>query len=188
MMITSRFMASGPKITTMKYLMLMLMLLFAVTGVVAQNTRGLQLTANVSESGCAGTLHTVAVEATGGKAPYTYSWNDGRTGSFRNDLKGGTYTCTVSDSEGKVVKKSVNLLALPQELTATLRQEKAGDNARVQIDARGGTAPYQYYWIGKGINMEPSQQSSRLLAPEHYQVIVQDSKGCTTSVDIKITK
>ena len=168
--------------------MLMFLLLSGITAGVAQTARGLQLSANVSESGCAGTLHTVAVEAIGGKAPYSFSWSDGRTGSFRNDLKGGTYTCTVSDSEGKIAKKTFTLSHLPQELTANARQEKVGDQTIVHIEARGGHAPYIYYWYGDGLDDERSKQSNKKLVAGKYIVIVKDAKGCTRQLKFSIDK
>ena len=172
----------------MKYLMLMLMLFSGINRGMAQTAKEMQLTANVSESGCAGTNHTVAVQAHGGKEPYTYTWSDGRSGRFRNDLKGGTYTCTVSDSSGKIAKKTFTLSQLPQELTATARQEKAGDKTLVQIDARGGKAPYKYIWLADGITPEKSNQPNKQFTPGRYEVMVQDMNGCFTRISFTTVK
>ena len=171
---------------TMKYIMLMVLLFCTVTSGIAQNAKDLQLSANISESGCAGNLHIVAVEALGGQAPYKYTWSDGRTGSFRNDIKGGTYTCTVLDSSGKVAKKTFQLPQLPAELTANARQEKSADKVVVHIEARGGVGPYTYTWFGNGIKPEQSGNSIKQLEAGHYQVVVLDSKGCNTMIKVSI--
>lgn len=172
----------------MKYLMLMLLLFSGIKGGMAQTAKELQLTANVSESGCAGTRHTVAVTAHGGKEPYTYSWSDGRKGAFRNDLNGGTYICTVSDAAGKVAKKSFTLKQLPQELTATARQEKAGDQTLVHVEARGGKGPYSFYWYGEGLSEEKSHQKEKSLSAGQYLVVIKDGNGCSKPLTFSIAK
>ncbi len=164
----------------------MFLLVSALTGGMAQQAKELQLTANVSESGCAGTRHTVAVTAHGGEAPYTYSWSDSRTGSFRNDLTGGSYTCTVTDANGKVARKTFNLAQLPQVLTASARQEKAGDKMMVHIEIKGGVAPYFYYWYGEKVEEEKSTNRSKQLGAGRYLVIVQDANGCSKQLSFYI--
>lgn len=170
----------------MKYMMLLFLLFSVLTGGVAQNAKELQLTANVSESGCAGTKHTIAVEAHGGTAPYTYNWSDNKSGGFRNDLKGGTYTCTVTDAAGKIARKTFTLAQLPQELTANARQEKAGDKTIVRIEAVGGTAPYSYFWLGRGLPSTESKEKVRDLTTGNYQIVVRDRNGCSVSVSVSI--
>lgn len=166
--------------------MLMFLLFSALTGGMAQNAKELQLTANVSESGCADTYHAIAVEAHGGTAPYTYSWNDNKTGGFRNDLKGGTYTCTVTDAAGKVVRKTFTLSQLPQALTASTHQEKVGDKTIVQIEARGGAVPYTYFWLGRGLPSTESKEKMRNLTAGNYQIVVRDRNGCSVSISVSI--
>ncbi len=165
----------------------MFMLLFAVTGVIAQNARGLQLTANVSESGCAANPHVIVVEANGGKAPYIYNWNDGQTGRLRKDLKGGTYICTVRDSEGKVIKKQIVLPQLPTELTANLHQEKTGSTTSITIQASGGKAPYQYFWFGEGLDPKSSSLTKQtVMSAGSYMVVVRDKNGCSVSHSLTV--
>jgi hypothetical protein len=48
--------------------------------------------------------------ASGGTAPYTYTWSNGLVGSLINNLCVGTYNCCVSDANGCVVCDSVSVL------------------------------------------------------------------------------
>ena len=42
----------------------------------------------------------IYVHGVNGIAPYTYMWNDGVTTEDRTNLTAGTYTVTVTDSQG----------------------------------------------------------------------------------------
>lgn len=42
----------------------------------------------------------IMVRATGGISPYTYTWQDGFTRRYRNQLCPGAYTITISDKNG----------------------------------------------------------------------------------------
>ncbi len=60
----------------------------------------MSLTADVTDESCAGNDGALAVTVNGGTAPYTYAWNTGATTQNINGLTEGTYTLTVTDSEG----------------------------------------------------------------------------------------
>ena len=52
---------------------------------------------------------TITVTTSGGVAPYTFSWSDSGTGSFRDGLTIGTYTVTITDSIGCVKVRTVEI-------------------------------------------------------------------------------
>lgn len=58
------------------------------------------------------------LSATGGTAPYTYTWNDGYVGATRSNLCIGVYTITVTDKKGcsTVIKIKITC---PSQLAAT---------------------------------------------------------------------
>ncbi|QNF34369.1 SprB repeat-containing protein [Adhaeribacter swui] len=51
---------------------------------------------------------TLALNVSGGVAPYTYLWEDGSTGSSRENVSYGEYSCIVTDSLGCQVEVPIN--------------------------------------------------------------------------------
>ena len=115
----------------------------------------------------------VAVEVSGGKAPYTYTWetlNGGNWAMFSQAshfFGQGTNAlifapnragyvivrCVIRDSAGQTVtSNSATLTAkAPAPLTVKIAQPKdvtveAGETVRLTVEARGGKAPYTYAW------------------------------------------
>ena len=66
-----------------------------------------------------GTNATIGITAGNGTAPYAYQWSNGKNTSFISDLGVGTYTVTITDSEGC---KSVHPFTIEEaiEITATV--------------------------------------------------------------------
>src|SRR5690606_15517613 len=60
------------------------------------------VTTTSTDEGCGGVLGTATASATGGTAPYSYSWNTtpAQTSATATDLTAGTYTVTVTDANG----------------------------------------------------------------------------------------
>lgn len=139
----------------------------------------LNISANVSESNCSGTLHTVSIKVSGGQAPYTYQWSDGGTTAFRNDLKGGQYTCTVTDGKGLNSVYQTRLSDIPEAISIEIIEVEEGNSTILKAQAKGGQAPYTYLWIGKGLNSgQYTQPILRNYTAGNYQVVVQDANGC----------
>lgn len=165
------------------------MLLFcAFTGLYAQGSEPLQLDANTLESSCAGNGHVISVKVSGGKGPYSYSWQDGAEGSFRKDLASGTYVCTVRDANGREASRSFSFKAQPAALELRYTQEKSNEGTRIAVEAKGGRAPYNYFWIGKGVHAETSPGTNRQegLPAGTYQVVVQDANECTANITVNV--
>jgi hypothetical protein len=115
----------------------------------------------------------VAVEVSGGKAPYTYTWetlNGGNWAMFSEAAHffgQGTNAlifaptragyvivrCVIRDSAGQTVtSNSATLTAkAPNRLSVGISQPRditaeAGETVRLTVEARGGKAPYTYAW------------------------------------------
>lgn len=126
--------------------------------------------------------------ATGGKAPYTYSWNTSPTQSnaTATNLNAGNYTVTITDSNGCMDTATVSI-GQPQSITATLSKSdiscNGGNDGTATVTTTGGTAPYTYSW-----NTTPTQTgiTATGLTSGTYNVTIQDSNGCNhiTSVTI----
>ena len=101
-------------------------------------------TVNIVQPGCAVATGTASISATGGTAPYTYSWApSGGTGSTASGLAPGNYTVTVTDS--KACFENINVViananTLPAQNTATAINLAAGLYTLTVTDNNGCSA------------------------------------------------
>jgi gliding motility-associated-like protein len=128
------------------------------------------------------------VAPSGGAGNYAYLWSNGATTSSIENLLAGTYSVTVTDENGCSAIVSTTIIE-PAELTMTLEAEDVicfGDETGIiNVDAMGGTPPYEYT-----INGNDYQTSSDFtgLAAGDYDVVVKDSRGCTITLSATINE
>lgn len=121
-----------------------------------------------------------------GTAPYTFAWNNGQTTESIAGLEAGTYSVTITSSQGCTGSDSWTLNALPGieldlvTLPASCHGENDGQAVAVAL---GGLPPLTYLWEN-GINA--SSQDS--LAAGAYSLTVTDAAGCTASVTASIAE
>ncbi|MCF8371343.1 MAG: T9SS type A sorting domain-containing protein [Bacteroidales bacterium] len=120
-----------------------------------------------------------------GFAPYTYSWNDGATTAYRPGLSAGTYTYTVTDSNGCNSSGSATIIE-PAPLTLSISTTNISCNGnndgQIQVYPSYGP-PYSYSWN------DGATTASRVgLASANYTVTVTNSDGCTASGSAFITQ
>ena len=133
---------------------------------------------------CGKNIGSASVIATGGVAPYTYSWG----GQTRYDnLVPGTYRVIVTDAFGCTVEVNFDLTTPENcctdsnfEAEAIINQhpECGKTNGSVTINGIGGVAPYKYSWG------EPFSYNN--LYPGNYVVTVTDAFGCTDVVNFTL--
>ncbi len=126
----------------------------------------------------------------GGTDPYTYLWNNGSNAQSLTGVPAGTYTCTVTDSEGcTFVTQPITIFSDGTDLgwVATNRNVIAcfGDNdGSIDIEVSGSSQPFQYLWS----NGATSQDIDGLM-PGLYSCTVTDAVGCSLVLqDIAITQ
>lgn len=142
---------------------------------------------------CFGTANGQAtVLASGGNAPYSYSWN---TVPVQNDatassLTAGTYTATVTDGDGCTADVIVTIDGPASPLTINVVEVVDvlcydDDSGEATVDAAGGQAPYSYVW-----NTTPPQSgtSATGLSAGSYTVTATDALGCSTSINVTVTQ
>ncbi|NVK05893.1 MAG: gliding motility-associated C-terminal domain-containing protein, partial [Flavobacteriia bacterium] len=160
----------------------------STTVVITQPATGITATLTVHQHVyCKGELTGIlAVDVTGGTAPYSLNWSNGSTSDSLSYIAAGTYTLTVTDANGcvetytAVVNEPNNALAsTPTVLNPVYCYGEANGMARVQPS--GGTAPYTITW-SNGATGDTAQG----LAVGRYYITITDASGClkTDSVDI----
>jgi len=119
----------------------------------------------------------ISVSSTGGIQPHSYDW--GLINPVA--LSAGTYTVTVSDAVGCTSTSRVELLE-PSVLTCNTLVINhvtcnGSSDARANVIASGGTAPYSYDW---------GEADENALAAGSYVITVSDANGCTSACELTI--
>lgn len=120
----------------------------------------------------------LTASATGGTAPYSFTWSNGVSGSGLQNIQAGAYTVTVTDSRGCTATITQTLMALNNpacsvEIAAYVVQ---GNDGALSVLVSGGAGPYSFLWSNGSTSPNPAN-----LAPGAYSVTVTDANGCTTT-------
>ena len=135
--------------------------------------------------GCLGNDGAIAVGATGGTAPYTYSNNGGTfqpSNVFLN-LVPGNYNIIAKDATGCTITLPLIYIELkPQVTLALLSKTDAScslNDGTIAVTAIGGMAPYTY--SKDGVNFQSSSIFNNL-APDAYTITVKDALDCQANL------
>ncbi|MCW3103086.1 MAG: hypothetical protein JWO09_1526 [Bacteroidetes bacterium] len=129
-----------------------------------------------------------SVAASGGTAGYAYSWApSGGTASTAASLCAGTYTCTVTDTNGCITTVPVTITE-PSPLSATAVQANVSCNAACNgtatVTVSGGTPGYVYSWAPSG----GAAATATGLCAGSYTCTITDANGCSVVQTIVITE
>lgn len=132
---------------------------------------------------------SVIVNASGGTPLYQYSWSNGSTASTLNNVCTGDYFLTITDNNGCSLTSSFNVgisdyLPLVDATTNT-PYIYYGQSANLYAIANSG---YQFSWLPaeslNGMHIQNPVASPTMTTT--YQVIVQDSWGCSNTDTVTI--
>ncbi len=141
---------------------------------------------------CFGEKASVTFAATGGVAPFSYTFNGetNTSGIFNNVAAGTALPYSITDANGCTpvtgtidVTEPALLLALVTDVTdATCFGTQTGS---ITIEGRNGTAPYTF--SADGVNFQTSGTFANLAAGT-YTVLVKDANNCTADQEITIVQ
>lgn len=129
---------------------------------------------------------TANITVTGGMPTYTYTWSNGYAGANATKLTAGTFTVTVTDSNGceEIISLTITEPTLLATFIATSNVSCYGfDNGSAVVNTVGGTTPYSFIW-----NNGNTQSEIFSLSPGDYTVIVSDANNCTKQDSISISQ
>ncbi len=121
---------------------------------------------------------SIDASVSGGTPPYSYLWNTGQTTFAINDLAPGTYSVTVTDTNGCFVVDSTTI-TYPEPLQDSIIFTEPSQcfdacNGSATIYVYGGNTPYSYQWSNGA-----TDQTIQLCSNQNYTVTITDSSNCT---------
>ncbi len=132
---------------------------------------------------------SILAGVTQGTAPYHYLWTNGNTTTMDSPLAPGTYSLTVTDTngcKGTVSQVITETAVLKDSISAFSNLSCFGiPNGSATVGVRGGTIPYSYAW-----NTTPAQSTATAsaLPMGSYTVTVNDANLCSTTATVTITQ
>lgn len=115
--------------------------------------------------------------ASGGTAPFAFSWSNGTAGPLDTALCAGTYTITVSDGFGCTATTSLTITEPPTitgSIIATNVLCNGVCNGTATTNIFGGSTPYTYAWSNGS-----SAANLNGLCGGTYTLTLTDANGCT---------
>lgn len=126
----------------------------------------------------------IDISVIGSSGPYTFLWSNGKTSEDINNLVAGPYEITVTDANGCVATKSINVTE-PNTFVVSfsMTQPACGaSNGVIVANILGSTGPYNFIWQN-GLN---SNTLSGLTAGT-YSLVVLDAKGCLKQITTSLS-
>ena len=128
---------------------------------------------------------TATATVNGGVSPYGYQWGGGQTSAQISGLPTGTYSLTVTDTNGCTVDGSVQIVAsttLAAAASSTNASCHDANDGSAQAVITGGSAPYLVAW-SNGL----TGQTINGLAAGQYGMTVTDADGCSVTGSTTVT-
>ena len=147
------------------------------------------LITSITNPSCNGICNgSATVTASGGNAPYTYTWSNGNNISTATSLCDGVYSVTVTDASGckgvtVVTITSPNNIDISFAIVNATRFGACNGSATTIVS--GGTGPYTYQWDATALNQITSSISN--LCANTYTITVTDINGCNSVATVTIT-
>lgn len=125
------------------------------------------------------------VVVNGGTGPFTYNWSSGGSQATESDLTGGSYTVTLTDTNGCEIIDTV-VLTSPPALTLALDSSTPtgcpnATQGSATVEANGGTGLIFITW-----NNGQTGPTAINLAAGNYTATATDENGCTSTIPVSI--
>jgi hypothetical protein len=128
-----------------------------------------------------------SVLVTGGSPPYQYQWSTGDQTPYIQNVSGGTYDVTITDSQGCTEVSSLTIGQLT-DFTVNIIPRSVrcfgGNTGSIETTVTGGTLPYSYTWSTGATNVSMINN----LTAGSYGLTVTDAAGCIFTGSIIITQ
>ncbi|GAB5526498.1 MAG: hypothetical protein Roseis2KO_43700 [Roseivirga sp.] len=121
---------------------------------------------------------SITTAASGGTAPYTYSWSNEAGTTAVSALEPGMYSVTITDANNCEATENYTITEPAELISSALATDilcKGDNTGAVSLSVSGGTTPYTYQW-------SDGQSTANLagIVAGNYMVTVTDANGCET--------
>lgn len=153
------------------------------------------LTASTSQNNIlcnGGSNGSATVVASGGTAPYTYSWTGGGTSATKSGVFAGNYTCTITDFNACQITRFFNITQPTALYLEAFSQTNVTCNggatgaARVNLPT-GGAGGYTYNWTPGNPTGDGTTSVTGLTAGT-WTCTVTDANSCTKTQSFTVTQ
>jgi gliding motility-associated-like protein len=133
---------------------------------------------SISDASCnGGSDGEIDLTVSNGTGPYGYLWSNGSVTEDITGVAAGSYSVTVTDSNGCVANSSGSI-GQPAAISGTFAVTDAGcfgeSTGSVDLSVSGGTPPYAFLWDGGAVSEDLTSMPAG-----NYSVTITDSHGCT---------
>ena len=147
--------------------------------ITAPNT-AITATATLGHESCNGLSDGIIdLTVSGGVAPYSFAWNNGKTDEDIFGLVPGTYHVLITDANGCTLQASYDITGpTPLVITGVGEDLKCfqSEDGAIDVSVTGGTAPYTYSWSNGDFSEDLTG-----LAIGNYSLTVSDANGCSST-------
>jgi len=159
----------------------------SVTSVTINEPSAITVNAVITDANCKIDDGSITVNASGGTPDYIYSWSDGGYGTTITGLSPGTYTVTVTDSNGcttndNIIVNEANTLSTTMMASNTIQ---GSCNGKATATVEGGAAGYIYRWDDAN---SQTTETAVDLCNGTYNVTISDAIGCSTTSSVEINE
>ena len=134
---------------------------------------------------------TITANTSGGKTPFTYSWNTVpvQTTAIAKNLGVGNYTCVVTDSN-KCTSTATSAITEPAPISLSWTAINPNctattGSAGVSV-VSGGQQPFTYSWNTSPVQITAT--ATNLLAGKEYICTVTDQNNCSSQITVALPK
>ena len=146
---------------------------------------------SVSDVNCFGdATGEITIDVFDGIPPYSYLWSNSSTSQNLTNAIAGTYSVTITDSNGCVTSVNATIKQPSSALSLSINKVNATsirgctDGSATAV-VSGGTSPYTYQWSASAGNQ--TGVTANNLPVGNHSVVVTDANGCKTNQSVEIT-